>query len=389
MSEISPTWLFILPWDISYPGGVNQVVINLINTFQKTPAIKPKLFVDQADGTLNNIANISIDYLPLTNPCWSPGVLGLVKYLIKLPVLFFRLHHYISADVQCINPHYPTLNVINFVLYKILGFYNGKIILSFHGSDIVGIKKTAGLEKCIWNFIFCHVDFMVCCSQKLADELVDYISCPEINRKIKVIHNGIDEKVLDFAHSNSAALPDEIMSSRFILNVGTFQYIKGQDILIRAFAKLKDTNKSIKLVLIGRNSDALISCRQLALQLGCKNNVIFIENMEHEAVLSYFRRADLFCLPSRYESFGIVLLEAGFFSCPVIASNVGGIPEIIEDGYDGWLVEADNADELAYRLDELLNNSEKAKRMGKRLRKKVIKTFTWDVASLKYLKLLV
>jgi glycosyltransferase involved in cell wall biosynthesis len=387
MSDFPKAWLFVLPWDISYPGGVNQVVSNLINTQQKTETIKPKLIIDQHCSAITSIGNTSIDYLLLTNPCWSSGILGPVKYLLKLPFLFLRLRRYIGTDIKCINPHYPSLNILNFVLYKQIGFYKGKIILSFHGTDIVSIKKTSGLEKLLWHFIFTHVDFMVCCSQKLADELIEYIDNSTITYKIKVIHNGIDEQIMNNSLANPDALPSEIRNSCFILNVATFEHKKGQDILIRAFAKIKSSNP-VKLVLIGRSSDALVKYQQLARQLECENDVIFIENLDHQAVLSFFQRADIFCLPSRYEPFGIVLLEAGFFSCPVIASNVGGIPEIIEDGYDGCLVQPENVDELSNKLDDFLNNSEMAQQMGERLKNKVINTYTWDIASSKYLSLL-
>ncbi|PPD35121.1 MAG: hypothetical protein CTY19_03205 [Methylomonas sp.] len=387
MNDVSRTWLFILPWDIGYPGGVNQVVVNLINTFQKTRTIQPKLLIDQAEGGINNVANISIDYFPLTNPCWSSGCFGILKYLVKLPFLFFRLHRYIGKGVKCINAHYPSLNIINFVLYKKIGFYTGRIILSFHGTDIVSIKKTTGLEKFLWDFIFRNVDFMVCCSHKLADELIEYIDSSTITHKIKVIHNGIDEQIMNNSLVNTDRLPSEIGKSRFILNVATFEHKKGQDILIRAFDKIKSSSP-VKLVLIGRSSYELVKYHQLVQQLDCETDVIFIENLNHQAVLSFFQRADIFCLPSRYEPFGIVLLEAGFFSCPVIASNVGGIPEIIEDGYDGYLVEPENVDELANQLENLLNDNDMAKLMGERLKNKVTSIYTWDVASSKYSNLL-
>ena len=239
----------------------------------------------------------------------------------------------------------------------------------------------------MWHFIFTHVDFMVCCSQKLADELIEYIDNSTITYKIKVIHNGIDEQIMNNSLANPDALPSEIRNSRFILNVATFEHKKGQDILIHAFAKIKSSTP-VKLILIGRSSDALVKYQQLARQLECENDVIFIENLDHQSVLSFFQRADIFCLPSRYEPFGIVLLEAGFFSCPVIASNVGGIPEIIEDGYDGCLVQPENVDELADKLGVLLNDSDKAQQLGKQLKNKVINTYTWDIASSKYLNLL-
>jgi glycosyltransferase involved in cell wall biosynthesis len=89
-------------------------------------------------------------------------------------------------------------------------------------------------------------------------------------------------------------------------------------------------------------------------------------------------------LPSRKESFGIVLLEAGAFGVPVIASRVGGIPEIIEDGITGLLVPAEDAVALAECMTSVLSSTDFAESMGARLRQHVEANFAWSSALEKY-----
>ncbi|MDD2725354.1 MAG: glycosyltransferase family 4 protein [Methylovulum sp.] len=385
---MSKKWLFILPWEPNFAGGVNHVVFNLINKLETNEAIKPELLIAQKSG-LFGLAKTPVHYSLLANPSWNPGILGLAIYLIKSPLLLYKLHRLIASNTECVNLHYVTLDAINFVFLKKLGLFKGKIILSFHGSDLLPLKKSAGIEKWLWHYVFRNVDFMVSCSRRLSEELSEYINNPRLANKIKTIHNGVDIGQLETALVDARKSPPDISKdSKIILNVGTFQFIKGQDVLIKAFAKLKLHHKHLKLILIGFVNDHLEHCERLTSELNCKNDVVFIKNLAHESVLDYFQEADIFCLPSRREAFGIVLLEAGYYSCPVVASNVGGIPEIIDHGENGYLVPPDNVDELANAIGYLLEDSHLAKQMGKRLNEKVRKNFTWDNACSAYLELL-
>lgn len=381
-------WLFVLPWDIDYPGGVNQVVKNMINVFRKNSLVSPELLIDHYP-LLHSTRDIGIPvkHVCLSNPSWAPGYLGLFKYILKLPLAFFTLHNLISEEIVCINPHNPTLNVLNFVLYRICGFYKGKLILSFHGSDVLSIKYSAGLTKYLWFFIFRNVDNLVCCSNGLATELSAFIESPIVKKKVSVIHNGIDVILLDAELIQSKMLPKQLVNVRYILNIATFESNKRQTILIQAFARIKATYPDLKLVLIGRNAPMLQNYRALAEKLDCQQDIIFVEDLPHADVLPFLQNAEIFCLPSNFESFGIVILEAGFFFRPVIATCVGGIPEIILNGQDGVLIEPDNIEELAIVLCDLLNNPKTARGYGARLRDKVVNEFTWDIAEKKYLNL--
>jgi glycosyltransferase involved in cell wall biosynthesis len=88
--------------------------------------------------------------------------------------------------------------------------------------------------------------------------------------------------------------------------------------------------------------------------------------------------ADVLAMPSRAESFGIVYLEAWAYAKPVIGARAGGVPDVIEDGVDGWLVEFDDVADLAQRITQLILNPAEAKAMGMRGYQKLQQRYTWD-----------
>ena len=96
------------------------------------------------------------------------------------------------------------------------------------------------------------------------------------------------------------------------------------------------------------------------------------------------KQAKTFCLPSRAEPFGIAILEAGAYRLPVVASRVGGIPEIIIDGETGLLVEPDDTRALTAALDRVLSDADLARNLGERLYERVVGDFSWKRAYQQY-----
>ena len=94
----------------------------------------------------------------------------------------------------------------------------------------------------------------------------------------------------------------------------------------------------------------------------------------------------MFVLPSRQEPFGIVLLEAGLCKLPVVATKVGGIPEIITDGETGWLVPPGDPTALADAMRAALSFTEQSEKVARRLHARVMKQFSWKVAYRKYIE---
>lgn len=142
--------------------------------------------------------------------------------------------------------------------------------------------------------------------------------------------------------------------------------VKGQDILVKAFGIVIKQFPQAKLLLVGEGKLELL-LKTLVQQLDLKDSVIFrpVINETKE----YLDCLDIFVMPSRNEGLGISIMEAQACGLPVVASRVGGIPSLIEDGKTGLLVEPENVEDLALKLIELLKNPQQSKEMGLRAKK--------------------
>ena len=176
--------------------------------------------------------------------------------------------------------------------------------------------------------------------------------------RIVVIPNGIDVEEIDSKNPKSRK-HDNRRTLMYSGRIDVEQ--KGLDILIEAFARLISVNPEIELVLMGPDwNDSTRRLRQLASKLGIDEKVHFMGYLERKDYLKNLRSADIFVLPSRFEPFGIVLLEAIASSVPIVASNAGGIPEILGEGKFGLLFNAGDVDSLVSQLQEALSNEDEA-----------------------------
>ncbi|HEV2428429.1 MAG TPA: glycosyltransferase family 4 protein [Thermoplasmata archaeon] len=165
----------------------------------------------------------------------------------------------------------------------------------------------------------------------------------------------------------------------FALFVGRLASNKGLPTLLDSFRDLARDDPTASLVLVGADGGMRASLEARARSFGIAPRVHFTGFLADEALLSAaFQEARIFLLPSAYEAFGLVLLEALAHGTPVIASRVGGIPEFVEDGKCGRLVEPSDAAALSRALRELWNDADSRQRFGEFGRTQVAPRFTWD-----------
>jgi glycosyltransferase involved in cell wall biosynthesis len=219
----------------------------------------------------------------------------------------------------------------------------------------------------------------------LADEVKDFAS--GIGCSVHAIRNGLD--VERFLHDvdRRVVLPEALQVRPYILSVAAWSYGKGVDNLVKAFAEVRCAIPCLLLVLVGKDEGAGAGLRTLAAELKVESDVWFRENIPHSEVALYVERAKVFCLPSRTEAFGIAILEAGAYGVPVVASRVGGIPEIVIDGKCGLLVEPDDIPALAEALLRVLSDAKLAYNLGARLHRRVVEEFSWKHAYRQYERL--
>jgi len=216
------------------------------------------------------------------------------------------------------------------------------------------------------------------CSQFVKKEL----NSLKLNRIWPCVHNGVDPSIF---HPNNALRTSirkklGISQNKVILYVGRFTYEKGVSHLIHALPKISSNYPNTVLVLIG-SGPLLKYYYKLAKQLGVLSQLRIVENIPHSELNSYYNAADIFVLPSYREPFGIVVAEAMACQLPVIASNKGGIPEIVKNGKSGILVPIKDSESITNAINILFADKNLREKMGRFGREIVLKNFTWGIAT--------
>lgn len=194
--------------------------------------------------------------------------------------------------------------------------------------------------------------------------------------RIHIIPPGInlDDWKADRPQPRPAGLPE-----RYILYAGRLAANKGLPNLIRAFARLPSSER-IPLVLMGSDWGEQATLEALARELGVASELRWMGHMaDPRAYREVFRHATLFVLPSEWEAYGMVLLEAMAGGLPIVASRVGGIPEVLEQGRAGRLVPYGDPAALAEALLGLLRDDAEARRLGA-LGKVLVEHHDWSRA---------
>jgi glycosyltransferase involved in cell wall biosynthesis len=282
--------------------------------------------------------------------------------------------------VTVVNAHFPTRNLYGLAIAKRLGLWRGQLVLSFHGSDVLDVKSAHHL----WQTIAGATDAVTAVSKSLARQVADTELWP--TDKIHIVPNGIDlEK---FTPDKPSPIQESILY--YILAVGNFVPLKGHDILLDAFSRIAIRHPDVHLVLAGgaQQGDWLAYLKKRAIELGLDERTHFLTDVPHGQIPALIRGAVLFAHSSHREGLPLVLLEAGAMGRAIVATSVGGIPEIIEDGVTGILVKPHNQDELTYSIERLLADDQLREQLGKALQQKVQQQFTIENMCSKYIAVL-
>lgn len=372
-----PSYLFILNWALDRPGGVNEAVFGLAREIgNASPGYDPIVAIAgwERHPTPSRVRNTDAVSLRVRDPL--DGGLGVfLAALSTMPVDAWRLSRFLrQRKVEVVNAHFPNAGVYLFLLLQWLGWFRGQVVLSFHGSDVARLSRLQGFPRRVWSFLISRADIVVTCSRDLGRKVSDLVR----GAPVVTIHNGAD--LTGFETQRLRKGP-----RRSILHIGKFELNKGQDILLRAFRQLLEAIPDARLTLVGSDGPDKGRIEALIAELGLETSVEMHCNVPHNEVPALLSRADLFVLPSRAEAFGIVLLEAGAAGLPVIAANVGGVPELIDDGVTGILVPPDDESRLEAAMRELLVDSEKADRLAASWHQRSLSGWSWQRAAAQYI----
>jgi starch synthase len=218
-------------------------------------------------------------------------------------------------------------------------------------------------------------DAIIAVSSAMRDDVLDCYRAIDPAR-VQVVHNGIDTEQYKPDHGTEVLERHGVdPSTPYVIFVGRITHQKGLEHLLDA-APLIDPKA--QLVLCAGAPDTPEIGERVRSRIPQLERTIWIEEMLPKPdVIQLLTHATVFVCPSIYEPMGIVNLEAMACETAVVASRVGGIPEVVADGETGFLVEPGDAAELAARVNELLGDPERAARFGKAGRKRAVEHFSW------------
>ncbi|MCX8185264.1 MAG: glycosyltransferase family 4 protein [Sulfolobales archaeon] len=195
---------------------------------------------------------------------------------------------------------------------------------------------------------------------------------------ITIIPNGVDTRVFRPAGDRESIKAMFGLSGRsVVLYVGRMSYRKGPHVLLNAFANISDSRAV--LVMVG-SGDMLPFLKLRAELLGVESRVIFMNYVSDSLLPELYRMSDVFVAPSIVaEAFGLVILEAMASGVPVIATSVGGIPEVLSEGRAGFLVAPNSERELGEAISIMLSDSSLRETCGEIGRRVAEERYSWDI----------
>lgn len=311
---------------------------------------KPVRLGDEIDFSFHKVELLSYPLFERVPCCYSLALASKLAAVMR------------SCDLDIVHAHYAVPNAASAYLAKKICNNSTKVVTTLHGTDSYLVGSHPSYKE-VTQFSMQESDALTTVSKYLrARTLADF----DISREIRVIPNFVDPQRFRKFKRNRA--------QKIVCHSSNFRPIKRIPDIIKAF-KIISNEIDCKLVLIGDGPEHP-EAEGLTRTLGISENVEFLGNVEN--VQEIVGRADLFLLPSEDESFGLAALEAMSCGVPVVATNVGGLKELISHGVDGYLTEVGDPEALANCSLEILQNPELQEELGSNARAKVLKTYTPD-----------
>lgn len=372
--------LIVAPWDQTF-GGVAAVVNNLARQLVAAGhgvsffSGKTSSFVLRRGGTRLGFPQFRLLCLVpfVGNISWRGSLAGIVMFPFVLLQLLWLIRR---ERIDVINIHYPTSQLF-FSLCRLLS--SVKLVTSVHGADIFPGGEQRGRYSRRLLFLLNRSDAIVANSAAFRDGFLQVF--PRLRDKTTFIYNGVD---WDELHPED--LPPQSFRAPYVLCVAAHNEKKALDVVLQAFSAVARSDDEVQLMLVG-DGPLRGDLETLAEDLQLGERVIFAGALERSEVVKRLHGCTVFVLASRSEPFGIAIVEGMACGKPVVGSRTGGIPEIIENGRDGLLVEPDSPNALAVAIKRLLNDGRLRAELGLRASKKIRGEFLWEHTGTAYLRL--
>ena len=272
----------------------------------------------------------------------------------------------------------PTTVHIHFVGAEALYFlslrrvFGYRVVVTAHGSDIR--RHYNPVSRFFQPYILRKADAVTAVSESLAELVRE-----RCGRDAHVILNGVD---LDFWRRPQRK--EHASGTSTVVSVGRLERVKGTDVLVRAFGKVVQQLPGVRLEVIGEGS-LRPELERLIQELGLDRHVVLKGSMSPQSVRARLHQADVLAMPSRNEAFGLAALEGMAAGLPVVASETGGIPELV--GEAGVLVPPNDPPALAKALVGILTDDALRRRMADAAVRRA-ELFSWERSAVAYVDVL-
>jgi L-malate glycosyltransferase len=257
--------------------------------------------------------------------------------------------------------------------YGIIGSLTGfhPLINSVWGSDIFTFPYKSFLHKKIIKYVLSKSDRILSTSRVMSEQTSIFT-----NKKIEVTPFGIDTEQFVPFETESIFSQDEIV-------IGTIKGLEDQygiDYLLKSFQIVKQRmpGKPLKLLIAGKGSLEQ-ELKNLSVELGIQDDVVFTGEIPFVDVPAYHNMIDIFAALSISESFGVAVIEASSCEKPVVVSDSGGLPEVVEHNVSGIVVPQMDVEKAAEAFIKLIEDEQLRKKLGKAGRIRVKKLYDWNV----------
>ncbi len=290
-------------------------------------------------------------------------------YTLNLTSMMADLARHQKLDL--LHVHYAIPHATSAVLARQIletqGIYL-PVVTTLHGTDITIVGRDPSFAPIV-NYSMNQSDALTAVSEFLRRETVEHF---DMQKPITVIPNSIDSEV--FRRIPKEDLRTHLCPNceKVMVHISNFRPVKNTLHVVHIFHRLRQQGHSLKLLFVGDGPDR-VPAEHLARELGVYDDVRFLGKQDSvEEVLSI---SDVFVMPSGSETFGLAALEAMACEVPVVASNIGGLPELIVDGETGFLCPLGDIDAFTDRIARILTDDALAARMSKASRARAIANF--------------
>jgi glycosyltransferase involved in cell wall biosynthesis len=373
----------VLFFNYEYPplgGGAGNATFCILQEFSKIPDLKVDLITSSVDKNfhLEKVGeNISIHKIPIGDKQKDLHHQSQKDLLIYTWKAYFYAKKLIKQNSYDLSHSFFTVPC-GFISWRFLKKYKIPYIISLRGADVPGYaerfsllyKFITPLIKKIWK----DAAEVIANSQGLKELALK--SNPK--QKIGIIYNGIDTEKFKPANVSKD-------NHKFVITPGASRLTsrKGLFYLIKAVDKLSKKYPQIELKIMGDGEGERVRLEEIVDKLNLRGRVVFLGRIPREKTFSYYQEADVFVLPSLNEGMSNAMLEALATGLPILATDTGGSKELITEGGNGYIIEMKNAQDIADKLEKIINNSELRKKMGEASRKKALE-MSWEKVAKKY-----